>query len=154
MHNQPEGDYTLTTKKGVVSLSLIVILTLCVLNVTATPMSKPTTAAHDAYITDARALQTTKIIIIAPAHAKVNESFELDGILTSGNIGIGNTYIHFQELQNGTWSAYANGWTNDGGGFVVAITPSIKGDVHLRATFDGTSQYAPCVSNEVTVTVS
>jgi len=140
----------------IISLSIIAMLTLCVLNVAAASTSKPTIAARDAYIKDATAQQPTTIAITAPTQAKANVSVYANGTLTAGGKGIAGAVVHLQwlDLTTGNWTTLSDGKTGDGGQFSVPVFLYFTAEYTFRVTYDGDSRYAPSVSNEVMVTVT
>jgi len=142
-------------RKGVMSLSLIAVVTLCALNVAAASVSKPATASYHNDITRAQAAQSTTLTFTAPTNVKVNQSFKISGYLTtvSGN-GIAGAVVDEQTYYNGAWVAMYNVTTDGSGHLSDTLGLSAAGAYNFRLAYNGNSQYAPSVSNEVTITAS
>jgi len=141
-------------KTRMISLSILAILTLCLLNVAAASTSNPTTAAHSKIVTDATARQPTTLTFTAPAQARVNTWFDVSGSFTAGGKGVSGAIINIQQLWQGAWGTFSNFTTDSNGNFAGQIESPTTGDVHNRVTYDGNSQYAPSVSNEIVTTIS
>jgi len=139
----------------IISLSIAALLTLSVLNVAAASTSKPVITTRDAYVKDATAQQPTKIAITAPAQVKANASVYANGTLTAGDKGIAGALVHLQWLDSttGNWTTLSDGKTSDSGQFSLPVFLYFPEQYTFRVTYDGDSQYAPSVSNEVMVTV-
>jgi hypothetical protein len=143
-------------RKGVMSLSLIAIVTLCALNVAAASVSKPAIAAYGNDITSARAAQaTTTLTFTAPANVKLNQNFNISGYLTSasGN-GIAGAVVDEQTYYNGTWVSMFNVTTDNSGHLSDTWGLSQAGAYNFRLAYNGDSQNAASVSNEITITAS
>lgn len=132
------------------------MLTLCVFNVAAASTSKPTIAARDAYIKDATAQQPTTIAITAPTQVKVNVSIYVNGTLMAGDKGIAGAVIHLQwlDLTTGNWTTFIDDKTGDNGQFSTPVPLFFTAEYTFRVIYDGNSQYAQSVSNEIKVTVT
>jgi hypothetical protein len=141
-------------KTRMISLSIVAILTLCLLNVVAASTSNPTTAPHSKIVTDVKAQQPTTLTFTAPAQANVKEWFNVSGSLTAGGKGVSGAIIKWQQLWQGKWNTFGNFTTDSNGNFTGQIESPAAGDVQFRVTYDGDSQYAPAVSNVVTITFS
>jgi len=141
-------------KTRMISLSVLAILTICLLNVTAASPSNPTTASYTKIVTDVKAQQPTTLTFTAPAQAKVNEWFNVSGSLTAGGTGVSGALINIQQLWQGKWNTFGNFTTDSDGIFVGTISSPATGYVQNRVTYDGNSQYVPSLSNEVVTTVS
>jgi hypothetical protein len=142
-------------RKGVMSLSLIAIVTLCVLNVAAASVSKPATAAYGNDITSARAAQSTTLTFTAPANVKLKQNFDISGYLTtaSGN-GIAGVVVDEQTYYNGAWVPMYNVTTDSSGHLSDTWALSQEGAYNFRLSYNGDSQNAASVSNQITITVS
>jgi hypothetical protein len=156
-------------EKALTCLLIAALLTLCVPNVAAAQASKvtPVTYSGHALDTDATAQQSTVLYITLMnkngeeiSTAKVNQTVDLVGGLVSGTSSapnyIGGAKVTVQALINETWTTLATTTTQTGqykGFFIGTITPHAAGVFSLRAIYDGDSQYAPTVSNVVTLTV-
>ena len=142
-------------RKGVMSLSLIAVVTLCALNVAAASVSKPATAFYGNDITRAQPAQSTTLTFTAPTNVKVNQSFKISGYLTtaSGN-GIAGAVVDEQTYYNGAWVAMYNVTTDSSGHLSDTLGLTTSGAYNFRLAYNGDSQYAPSVSNEVTITAS
>jgi len=132
------------------------MLTLCVLNVATASTSKQMIAPRDAYIKDATVQQPTTIDITAPTQAKVNVSIYVNGTLTAGGKGIAGAVVHLQwlDLTTGNWTTFMDDRTGDNGQFSTPVPLFFPAEYTFRVAYDGNSQYAQSVSNEVNVTVT
>jgi hypothetical protein len=107
--------------------------------------------------------QPTKRVFNAPHFAWGRQGdVGVDGYLTtSSGAGIGNATIHAQRLEDGdVWTTFLNVTTDAKGYFSFSVTPRSAPpgtDYYIinnyRVTYDGDSQYAPSVSNEVEMDV-
>lgn len=141
-------------RKGVMSLSLIVIVTLCAFNIAAASVSKPATAAYGNDIS-AKAAQPTTLTLTAPANAKVNQGFNVSGYLTTASgSGIAGAVVDVQTYYNSTWVAMWNVTTDSTGHLSDIWGSSQAGAYNFRLSYSGDSQNAASVSNEVTITFS
>ena len=132
------------------------MLTLCVLNVATASTSKQMIAPRAAYIKDATVQQPTTIDITAPTQAKVNVSIYVNGTLTAGGKGIAGAVVHLQwlDLTTGNWTTFMDDRTGDNGQFSTPVPLLFTAEYTFRVAYDGNSQYAQSVSNEVNVTVT
>jgi hypothetical protein len=144
------------------------MLTLCVLNIAAASASTPTTATHNRYNTDTTDQQTTTLVIRLMNNngdeivtANVNQTVNVVGVLMAGTLTpnfIGGAKVNTQLMKtNGTWTTISTTTTETGqykGMFAAPITPTSTGAFSYRATYNGDSQYAPTVSNVVTLTIT
>lgn len=154
--------------KGVVSILIIAMLTLCVLNIVAASTSTSTPATtlvtYKGYVTNATTNQTMLEIMLSSNTTNVNEKVILIGGLTSGMpqtqnfTGVGGATVNIQKWVNDTWTTIGTTTTTATGDykgwFTAPITSSSPGVFSYRATYDGDSQYAPAVSNVVKLTVN
>lgn len=152
--------------KGIVSVLIIAMLTLCVLNIAAASTSKSTPATtlvtYNGYATDATTNQTVLEIMLSSNTTKVNEKVTLIGGLASGTPQtrnfIGGATVNIQKWINETWATIDTTTTiatgDYKGYFSVPITPSSIGVFSYRVTYDGDSQYASVASNVVRLTVT
>ena len=141
-------------KKAIISLSTIAILTFCLLNVATASTGNPATAPHNKIVTDVKGQQPTTLMFSCPMQANVKEWFNVSGSLTAGGKGVSGAIIKWQELWQGKWNTFGNFTTDSNGNFAGQIQSPAAGDVQFRVTYDGDSQYAPAVSNAVTITFS
>jgi len=143
------GDYTMKKETRMISLSVLSILTLCLLNVTAASPSNHATA------TNVKATIPTTLTFNCPTQAKVNKSIDYSLSLTSGGTGVSGAIIHTQYLEaNGQWTTLGTHTTDSNGNFAGIFIMYATGVYTYRVTYDGDSQYASSVSNEVVVTAS
>jgi len=164
-------------KNAIIDLSIIAILIICMFNsVAAAPVSKITTNIHSNYNADVSAGQQTYILAILNGNAttitmEVGQSVYLHGALSSGtpptswrdsSHGVSNATVNIQSMNSDgkTWTTVDTKRTNlpndypGAGTFILILTPKDVGAYTYRVTYDGDSQYAPSVSNVVTLTVT
>ena len=170
-------------KNAILSLSIIVILTICMFNsVAAAPVSRQTTDVHSNYVADVRGQQQTYILATlddkTTATTGVGQSVSLGGVLSYGkpptssidsSHGIPDATLNIQSLNpdGRTWRTVATTITDHFTGnsplgpllptvgwFAVKLTPEAAGVYIYRVTYDGDSQYTPAVSGAVTLTVT
>jgi hypothetical protein len=158
--------FTMSILKGIGSVLIIAMLTLCVLNIAAASTSKLTPATalvtYNGYATNATINQTVLEIMLSSNTTNVNEKVTLIGGLASSPIQtqnfIGGATVNIQKWVNETWTTVDTTTTTAAGDykgwFKVPITPSSTGVFSYRATYDGDSQYAPTVSNVVRLMVN
>lgn len=140
---------------GIISLLFVAMLTLCVPNVAAAPVSKFTTTPCGDHITYAMAQQPTDLTITAPAQVKTNETFAITGSLTSGTSGISNAQVHLWWLMSANESyVIGNSTTGSDGSFTTKLYLDSPGSFDIQYTYDGNNQYAPCASNVIEITVN
>jgi hypothetical protein len=166
----------LNMKKGLISLLIVVILSLCAFNnVAAAPVSKLTPDIHGTYARDLKGKQQTYLLATLNGDRTtvtigVGQDVSLDGVLSYSrpptswldtSHGIPNGTVNIQSMDFGgkTWTTVYIGRTlnNPGflpGSFAVKLTPMAAGVYTYRVIYDGNSYYAPAVSNVVTLTVS
>jgi len=160
-------------KNGLICVLIVAILSLCTFNsVAAAPVSKQTTNVHSNYAVYVNGKQQTYLeAYLGDATAitiGVGQSIYLSGILdlspnfSPGN-GIPNAMANIQSMNSDgkTWSTVATRITeavdqqgHGGTLFIVKLTPTVAGVFTYRVTYDGDSQYAPAISNVVTLTVT
>ena len=151
-------------KNAIISLSVLVILTICTFNcVAASPVSKQTPDVHSSYAMSASDKEQPVIAILLSNNVTtVNGTVSVYGGIATGESGalhyIGGATITIQQLSyNGTeWHNLGTLQTLRGkntGFFVADYTPKVQGYDILRATYDGDSNYAPAVSNVVALIV-
>ncbi|HXY87132.1 MAG TPA: hypothetical protein VEG44_01690 [Candidatus Acidoferrales bacterium] len=141
-------------KTRMISLSILALLTICVLNVAA---ASSATAPHSKIVTDAKTVTPTRLMFACPTTAQVNQSYAVSGSLTIGGKGVGGAYIWPQCVLNGQWYTFGHPYTTDfNGNFADTWTSSVAGVQHFRVIYFGdyAGQYAASVSHVVTVTVS
>ncbi|HYA61314.1 MAG TPA: hypothetical protein VED16_04465 [Candidatus Acidoferrum sp.] len=143
-------------KIKIIGVPIIAILVLGVLNVAAASTGTPTIAASDAYMPNAAAPQQTTIAINAPTQVKTNDSIYVNGTLSTGAKGIASAVVHLQwiDLTTGNWTTFSDGKTGESGQFSVPVFIYFPASYTFRVIYDGDSQYAPSVSNDVMVTVT
>jgi len=152
-------------KNGLICLLIALILTLCMPNDVAASACKQTTNVHSNYAMDVPVKQQpTLLLSLSKNITAVNTQVDLYGGLatstSSGGInGIEGATINIQRLDtyDGTWYTRGTLTTMSGnfsGFFIVHITPKEPGTYIYRATFDGDINYAPAVSNVVTLTTN
>ena len=141
-------------KTRMISLSILALLTICVLNVAA---ASSATAPHSKIVTDVKTVTPTRLMFACPTTAQVNQSYAVSGSLTIGGKGVGGAYIWPQCVLNGQWYTFGHPYTTDfNGNFADTWTSSVAGVQHFRFIYFGdyAGQYAASVSNVVTVIVS
>ena len=142
-------------REGMMSLSLIAVVTLCAFSVAAASVSKPATTAIGSDITGARAAQSTTLTFTAPANVKLNQNFQISGSLTSASgTGIPGAVVDEQTYYNGTWYSMWNVTTDNSGHLSDTWQLQQAGAYNFRLSYSGDSQNAASVSNVVTITVS
>jgi len=142
------------TRKRLICLSIVAIVVFCALNVATATTSKYSTAIHSKIVTDATAQQPTTLTLTAPANATVDENFDVSGYLTAGGTGVSGRIINVQVQEGGQWKTFRFVTTDSNGFFTFTFIAQKGGDLNFRITYDGDSQYAPSVSNKVTVRVN
>jgi hypothetical protein len=167
-------------KKAILSVSIIALLSICMFtSVAAAPVSKHSTDVHSNYAADAKEKQQTYLIAYLRRNQTaitigVNQSIYLYGVLSAGtppssandtSHGIPNATINVQTMNSDakTWSTVYSEKTlpdtsetgyNYSGRFITTLTPVVAGVSTYRVTYDGDSQFAPAVSNVVTLTAT
>ena len=156
-------------KNGLVCLSIIAIVTFSIPNVAAAPAGKPAINIHSSYAMDAPAKTPTALVIqLSSNTTAANRPVYIYGALVAWDHDtmyyIGGAKITIQQLTstNGNaWSSFGTLQTtsNEAGAnitpnFSGTENPKISGYYVIRAIYDGDSNYAPAVSNVVSLTVS
>ena len=167
-------------KKTIISLSIIALLSICMFNSVATArVTKHSTDVHSGYAADVRGNQQTYLVAYlrnnhTAVTMAVNQSIWLNGVLSVGtpptsvndtSHGIPNATINVQSMNpdGKTWTTVYSERTlpdtsqtgyNYSGRFIMTLTPVVAGVYTYRVTYDGDSQYAPAVSNVVTITAT
>ncbi|HXY87628.1 MAG TPA: Ig-like domain-containing protein [Candidatus Acidoferrales bacterium] len=165
-------------KSQLICVLIVTVLSLCpVSNVAAAPVSKLTPEIHSNYAGDLKGGRQTYIIarffFFAPTFCgeatiltmEVGQSIHLKGVLsydtpptnsTDYSHGIPYKTLNIQSLNSDgeTWSTVGTLGTSESGAFDVKLTPTAVGVYTYWITYDGDSQYAPAVSNVVTLTVT
>lgn len=145
------------TETRMISLTVLALLTLCLLNVAAASTSNPATAPHSKIATDVKTRTPTTLTFTCPTTAQVNQSYAVSGSFTVGSKGVGGAYIWPQCVLNGQWYTFGHPYTTDfNGNFADTWTSSVAGVQHFRVMYFGdyAGQYAASVSKVVTVIVS
>ena len=151
-------------KNGLICLLIVAILTICMPNVAAASTSKQTTEIHSGYVMDVPAKEQPMLVILLDDNATyVNQSVDIYGLLATGSPsaphGIEGATVNIQRLNydRTAWYTIGNLTTISGGKqagfFRGTLTLKNPGVYIYRATYDGDSQCAPAVSNEVTLRV-
>jgi len=155
-------------KKGAICLLIVTVLSLCVVNVTAASITRPTTVTHNGYATELRSQQQPAISLFFIANGKqihtatVGQKVDIFGFLgVPGNpptlIG-GATVKVYMSKDRTTWSGgvpdqtFTNG--KYPGGYHLTWTPNSAGAFYFKATFAGNSQYDPCQTSIKQITVT
>jgi len=158
-------------KNALVCLSIIAIVTFSMPNVAAASAGKPAINIHSSYAMDAPVKTPTALVIqLSSNTTAANKPVYIYGALVAQEHGtthyIGGATITIQQLTstNGTvWSRVGTLQTTTANNEVGASTtpnfsgtetPTISGYYVIRATYDGDSNYAPAVSNVVSLTVN
>jgi len=128
--------------------------------------SKLATGSHNGCATNAPSTQLA-VTILNQNGRIINATTVNHPVLVCGNLAqkglipicIGNAYVDIQvQNDDGTWTTILTATTGTGlniGNFYEQWTPDETGVFNIRAYFDGgNGQYAPCVSNVVTLTVN
>ncbi len=113
--------------------------------------------------TDPSSQVPTKLAFDAPTIAFGREGSVTGAayLTTASGVGIGNATLHAQTLEGGTdWTTFLDVTTGADGHISFTFTPTSPppGSNYrivntYRVTYDGDSQYAPTVSNEITMYV-
>jgi len=135
------------------------MLLFSALSVASASTSKTTTADREIYARSATAQQPTTLTFNAPAQVKLNQFYAVSGSLTTGNCtGINEAQLLYQQLQDNKWVTFGVVFTDQNGTFsdkwIETDSLSKPGTSYYRAVYNGDSQYAPAVSNEVAVIIS
>jgi hypothetical protein len=162
-------------KNGLICVLIIAISSLCTFNsVAAAPVNKLTPDTHSNYAGDMSAGQQTYILATLNGNATtiamgVGQSVYLHGVLSSGtppaswrdsSHGIPDVTVNIQNMNpdGNTWTTVYTTCTNPpnrypigAGTFLLTLTPKVAGIYTYRVTYDGDGQYAPAVSNVVTL---
>ncbi len=158
-------------KNGLVCLSIIAIVTLSIPNVAAASAAKPAINVHSSYAMDAPVkTQTALVIALSKNTTDVGAPVYIYGALVAEEQGtmhyIAGATVTIQQLTSTT----GNVWTKVGTlqttttnsevgasitpNFSGTETPTTSGYYVIRVTYDGDSNYAPAVSNVVSLTAS
>jgi len=163
-------------EKGLICLLIVTMLTLCVPNVAIASTSKLATGTHIGYATNVKGQQQTlfNITLAYPVGGgeyitnvaittNVTQPVELWGYLgyapdmQGRSNPIGGATVNIQaSLDGNTWTPFFTTTTMTGtyiGGIKVQLTPHSTEVCYYRFTYDGDSQYAPCVSDVVQLTI-
>ena len=170
----------MNVKNGMICVLIVALSLLGTFStVAAGPVSKQLTDVHSGYAVDVRGNQQTYLVTYlrnnqtAVAMA-VNQSTYLYGVLASGtpptsandtSHGIPNATINIQSLSSDgkTWITFyfermlldtGQKGNNYSGRFMITLTPEVAGVYTYQVTYDGDSQYAPAVSNVITLTAT
>ncbi|MGB8311955.1 MAG: hypothetical protein WCE81_08850 [Halobacteriota archaeon] len=161
-------------KNGLICVLIVAVLSLCTFNsVAAAPASKLTPDIHSNYAADVRGGQQTYLITTlnfgnaTTVTMWVGQYVWLTGVLSSTpptswcdtSHGIANKTVNIQNMNSDgkTWSTVATrstGNDRNSGVILVQLTPKAAGVYTYRMIYYGDSQYAPAVSNVVTLTVT
>jgi hypothetical protein len=149
-------------KKGMICLSIIVILTLSIPNVAAASANKQTTNIRSSYAMDAPVKERPILVLMLSNNTTaVNTSVYFFGAIATGTKSqlnyIEGATINIQRMSydGTTWYTEDTVTTMSGkysGIFSVYITPKDPGTYIYRATYDGNNTYSPAVSNVVVLT--
>ena len=129
-------------KTRMMSLSILALLTICLLNVAA---ASPATAPHSKIVTNVKTVTPTRLMFTCPTTVQVNQSYAVSGSLTIGGNGVGGAYIWPQCVLNGQWYTFCHPYTTDfNGNFSDTWTSSVAGVQHFRVIYFGdyAGQYA------------
>jgi len=145
--------------KRTISLSILTILLLSALSVASASTSKTTTADYEIYARSVTAQQPTTLTFTAPAQVKLDQFYAISGSLTTANgTGINDAQLLYQQLQDNKWVSFGAVYTDLNGTFtdkwIETDSLSKPGTSYYRVIYNGDSQYAPAVSNEVAVIIS
>ena len=167
-------------KKSTDMRLIVVLLSPCTFNsVAAAPVSKLTPDAHSIYAASAKGLQQTYITAFVCSSTTmhpateftlgVGQSVSVFGVLSSdspatapsdSSHGISNATVNIQTMiDDKTWNTVATKITQwkdpnqllSPGAFMMTLTPNVAGVYTYWVTYDGADQYAPAVSNVVTL---
>jgi hypothetical protein len=149
----------MNVKNVVIVVLIIALLTFCMPNVAAAPVSKQTINVHSSYATDIPSKdQPILVLLLSNNVTNVGQSVDLFGLLATFRgdkiNNIEDATIHIEQLNyyGTSWDRLGDLTTMSGnfsGFFTTRITPSDPGAYVYRATFDGDSQYAPAASHWV-----
>ncbi|MGB8310968.1 MAG: hypothetical protein WCE81_03770 [Halobacteriota archaeon] len=123
-----------------ISLSILAILTLCLLNVATASTINPATAPRSKIVTDVKAKQTHyELTFNAPQVVYYARTFNVSGTLTADGTGVSGAHIDSQE-QNpklGGWWTFGNGYTTDSNGnYYGWMELGDRGEHFIRANYD------------------
>ena len=135
------------------------ILSLSALSVASASTSKIPTVDREIYARSATAQQPTTLTFNAPAQVKLNQFYAISGSLTTADgTGINDAQLLYQQLQDNKWVTFGVVFTDQNGTFsdkwIETDSLSRPGTSYYRVIYNGDSQYAPAVSNEVAVLIS
>ena len=155
-------------KNGLICVLIVTVLSLCVVNVTATSITRPTTVTHNGYATELRSQPQPAISLSFIANgqqistATVGQKVDIIGYLgVPGNppTVIGRATVKVYVSKDGTtWGDGVVGQTfahgNYTGSYHFTWTPNSAGTFYFKTTFDGSSEYMPCQSSIKQITVT
>jgi len=157
-------------KKGLICLLIVSVLSLSIINVAAASTSRSTIVPYKGYHSELRSQQQTAINLMILDEksgnkittAAVGQKILVGGILESGTDNptpIGGATVKLQlSNDDSTWSDLKSTTTDSSskylGIFLAVLTPPSAGQFYFRASFDGNTQYAPCMSNVAQLTVT
>ena len=157
-------------KNGLVCLSIIAIVTFSIPNVTAASAGKTAINTHSNYAMDAPVkTQTALVLALSSNTTAAGKPVYIYGALVAGQGTmhyVAGATITIQQLTstNGpVWSRIGTLQTTTADdqvgasitpNFSATETPTTSGYYIIRATYDGDNNYAPAVSNVVSLTVN
>lgn len=137
----------MNVKNGLICLSIVATLALCVPNVAATTMCRYSTATHSKNAADAPEKPSPGIIMLsAPDRAKVNETFVIHGSFTNVSSDISGARVYLKQLDENSSYTVGDAVADRNGTFDFYITPHTPGEYVYQAVFYGDSHYAFSVS--------
>jgi len=125
-------------KTRMISLSILAIVTLCLLNVAAASPTTPTAASHSKIVAGVKATQYT-ITFTAPTQVEVYQHFDVRGSLTADGTGVSGAHIDIQRLTPSGWNTFGDGFTTDSNGdyYGWASLYPPTGETYIRVSYDG-----------------
>ena len=91
--------------------------------------------------------------IVDAAMIKAGQDFDVKGMLTAGNTGLGNKLLYHDYYENGSWWWSWNFTTNADGSWIDTFHYNAPGTYYLSYYFFGDDQYAATSSESMTITV-
>ena len=125
-------------KTRMISLSILALLTLCLLNVAAASPTNPTAAPHSKTVPGVKAQYYT-ITFTAPIQVETYQHFDVSGRLTADGMGVSGAHIDIQRLTPSGWITFGNGYTTDSYGnyYGWASLYPPTGETYVRVVYDG-----------------
>ena len=127
----------MNTKKGVICILAITVLSLCVVNVTTALPRNQTAAPHSKNVTDLKTTIPTTLTFTCPTLVNVNEPFGIGGTLTAGGKGVSGAHINGQVMLQEQWTTFSGYTTDSNGNISGTISTNYTGLRSHRLSYDG-----------------